>query len=277
MNFNELIIKNTSDYFAEFPAKFRHHWVVSTVSGARGDFVANWIGSIQEHFNPNVSGWSINNRGTSNAGSKLFDYSHVYQGPESVVEPVLVAQLDQHYNPNALQSVSKTHDDYSTLHAVIPRGYHDRFTMLDIGYDIRNKDIRIKILWEMLCKTFFVEDSPVVNEKIQQSINMFYPGQDIALETLVNKMCKVNVENFVSWGRDAAAFTTDGPLRRIVCDYAKIITADGARHLEQLLGINIAPEYHELYAHRLSTADSPESIVFRGRTWSKSELLSWAD
>jgi hypothetical protein len=276
LNFNELIIKNTSNYFAEFPAKFQHHWVVSAVGGARGDFVANWIGSIQSHFNSNISNWVINDRGTSKASTKLFDYGHVYQGPAPIVEPKLLEQLTAHYDPTARQSVSKTHDDYSALHAVIPKAYHDKFTMLDIFYDVRDRDLRIKILWEMLCKTFFIQyELDNTDQKITQVINKFYPNDNIALETLVNKMCKVDVENFVQWGRRPV--NSVGSLRRVTCDYSKIITVDGSRHLEQLLGIDIAPEYHELYAQRLATADSPDVIEFRGREWSRAELLSWAD
>jgi len=275
LNINELIIKNTRDYFAEFPAKFQHHWVVSAVGGARGDFVANWIGSIQSHFNSNISNWFIDDRGASKASTKLFDYGHVCPGPTPVVEPKLLEQLTAHFDPTARQSVSKTHDDYSALHAVIPAQHHDKFTMLEIVYDVQDREQRIKILWEMLCKTFFINGLNNIDQTITQAINEFYPDNNVALEVLVNKMCKANVEHFVQWGRRPV--DSVGSLRRVVCDYSKITTVDGSRHLEQLLEIDIAPEYHELYAQRLATADSPDVIEFRGREWSRAELLSWAD
>ena len=277
-------LEHIQSYFdSQGPQPWSHHYIVTGHGGVRTDFVASWLATITELFNPWPKEWNIDPVTGASVLAKvpLFDHhksSDQVEGNRTINGFTEILQST--YDSTALKSVSKSHVSYQALDHYVPHIFKRDFTVAQIVYPTNFNDV-VTVSWEYIVKTFLrrcnhrqshtklnlklIFESRLTNIPIDLSTDEgCQRAVELIIDHIVNNIIKV----------DGLGFS--GPnlriLNHIPLEYSRISSTGGGQYIADRLGIDIDPWYFDLYDRAVSIASSPVTITAFGKTWYKNDL-----
>ena len=227
--------------------------------GARGDFVAGWLGTL-----PNAvdTQWRVDPEtgrsfGTMNKFKDLTN-PNTPNFRSSTLQSLL-AQSDYVLDPDSPWMLAMScHGSNNLAHKV-----QDTVGSLQIVHIITDPVHDQTIGWEFVVKTHFCRErfeSSYAHRKFYNTAD----AEDQQRCAKIKQMCKFLKHN------------PDCDLQGLPCvniDYAQITQAGGSRYLTQQLGISASEKHHLLWDNNVVLAASNKSYQVFGHTWTEQNYL----
>jgi hypothetical protein len=229
--------------------------------GARGDFVAGWLGSLP---------WVIDNAWTIDPPTgRSFGNQQLLKGIDHISKP----------NTNDLNnalSIGKWHlDSNATVaYSAAIHGFNinsqvttDNLSAIKFIVVDSSKANRATLDWECCIKTFGSCDhrKHTFNNNLSHNhIDRLFNDEVITDQDRCEKFNKILLQHK---GKKNCNPIVDAP--HVTIKYSDVISANGSQILAELLNIDIDPSYHKLWQANLTLATAPESIKLFGQQWHK--------
>jgi hypothetical protein len=238
-------------------------YIVQATGGARGDFLAGWLGSLPEFLNSN---WTIDwETGQSFTQAKFLKCFH--QG--SLVTKNLRGFLESYQyvlDQNHDFLVAGTTHDASIANYVDP-AQRDLVTILSIQL---SQQRLIQSAWEFFVKTFLTKhryDFAFYNH-ITYGVDHYLRDQGIMANDHERLKC---IDQYLQ-NINLACLQASSVRCDYVFNYDELFVPEGSRHLVSQLDLRCSEKHHEQWNQNLKFAQSPQEIERFGRTFKFSEF-----
>ncbi len=238
-------------------------WFVAAPGGARGDFVAGWLGLLpgfldnQWHIDLET-GLSIGDMGRLRA----IDHG------QSLDQCLQEHQLELCHQADIIWSVA--------LH-----GY--KLQLKDFQQHIKNKSIQFlsietdqadhdKIRWEFFIKTYLSTRRSLSWVQRKKS----WVIDDSPTQDIVSNHDRIEKIKTLIGGRQQNCLSTRSlskDVPAISLQYTKLFERNGSRYLCDQLELSCSDHYHDYWNDMLPKADSPDTVTVWKQEWSKQNLL----
>ena len=235
------------------------------IGGARGDFVAGWIGSLPHTIN---NQWSIDPATGRSYGMQqnLRDIDNISPVGSNNLQDYLLNQFNWQLDTNAKYAYSGACHGYC-----INKQIHlDQLSAIKIiVIDTSQVDLAT-LHWEFCVKTYGF------NERRRFCIDNNLPNYPIDLKSKNQSI--TNQERCELFKKELILnlATTYYPppviFPHVTMHYNDVISPDGSKKLAELLGINVDPVYHKLWQNNLELANTPDLINLFDQQWSKDDV-----
>jgi hypothetical protein len=237
-------------------------WVVAAAGGARGDFVAGWLGTIPGFLN---SYWNLDPATGVSLGHmghlRSIDYNNSLPSTE-----LNSYQLSLSNESNITWAISC--HGYK-LDPVIYQPHIGDNSMKFLSIDIGNADKNF-INWEFIVKTYLSNRRGL--DWAQRNKHWIVDDQ-INLDTITDQDRIDKTRQLLKQQMPPTDQSLPTTIPSVVLDYVKLFKLGGSHYLCNHLSIT-APDYcHTLWDAMLPFADAPDTIMVWGVDWRKSDYF----
>jgi hypothetical protein len=228
-------------------------YLVTGNPGARGDFLAGWLGTLPNFVNSN---WAINPRTGISSGSQ-----RITKILDKNLNLTLQQCLEQH---DIVLSADANLAFAGSVHGFafgrignkqLPwRNYKKIFQILYIQVPDHDLDLMNTIRWEHFCKNYF---------------SMEFNWAEITGDATVD-VAELAAAEFSKF-HELANFRVP---RSTIVEYTKLFVPGGSRYLCETLNIIANDNNHQAWDLALLKAISPYEITCFGKTWTKADYIS---
>lgn len=238
-------------------------YIIQSPGGARGDFLAGWLGSLPDFLNSNWTiDWETGQSFTQAKFLKFFDQDpNVTKNLSDFLESYQYV-LDQHHD---FLVVGTTHD--ASIANYVDPAQRDLVTILSIQL---SQQRLIECAWEFFVKTFLTKhryDFAFCNH-IMYGVDHYLKDQGIMVNDHERLKC---IDQYLQ-NINLACLQA----RLAGCDYLfnydDLFVPEGSRRLVNQLDLVCSEKHHEQWNQNLKFAQSPLEIERFGKTFKFKEF-----